>query len=70
LTLLITFAANFQQLCFIYRVEWQLTIGYDEFYRKRKKNIDTLMKKGEKNLRDAELKTLRTRAAAAETYKD
>ena len=34
------------------------------------KEIDALMKKGEKNLRPAELKTLRTLAEAAETYED
>ena len=39
-------------------------------YELTMKEIDALMKKGEKNLRPAELKTLRTLAEAAETYED
>ena len=41
-----------------------------EAYKLNMKKIDALMKKGEKNLRAAELKTLRTLAEAAETYED
>ena len=39
-------------------------------YELTMKEIDALMKKGEANLRPAEVKTLRTLAAAAETYED
>ena len=39
-------------------------------YELTMKEINTLMKKGEKNLRPAELKTLRTLAEAAEAYED
>ena len=41
-----------------------------EAYKLTMEEIDTLMKKGEKNLRAVELKQLRTLAEAAEIYED
>jgi len=41
-----------------------------EVYKLTMKEIDALMKKGEKNLQPAELKTLRTLAEAAEAFED
>jgi antitoxin component HigA of HigAB toxin-antitoxin module len=41
-----------------------------EAYKLTMKEIDAMMKKGEKNLRPAELKTLRTLAEAAEAFED
>jgi HTH-type transcriptional regulator / antitoxin HigA len=47
-----------------------IKIHSKEAYKLTMKEIDALMKKGEKNLRAAELKTLRTLAEAAEAYED
>jgi len=47
-----------------------LKIQSKEAYELTMMQIDALMKKGEKNLRAAELKKLRMLAEAAETYED